>query len=145
MAMICLLFAAAHALSNPPLMQKHWASSLFNLRWIVRFVFLSGGQLQFHGRCSYLFRRNHWPCADVSGRIQQVSYSLKVAKAASVTNNACLNLSSCQACMVHTQQATHDLGVHRSVSPTLLSSELVSFSASFIGSVKCCQSVSERH
>ena len=52
---------------------------------------------------------------------------------------------SCHACMVHTQQATQDLGVHRSVRPTLLSSELVSFSASFIGSVKCCQSVSERH
>ena len=77
MAKICLLFAAAHALSNPPLMQEHWTSSLPNLRLIVRFVFLSGGHLQFHGRCSYLFRRNHWPCADVSGRIQQVSYSLK--------------------------------------------------------------------
>ena len=91
MAKLCLLFAAAHALSNPPLMQEHWTIPLPNLRLIVRFVFLSGGHLQFHGRCFYLFRRNHWPCADVSGRILQVSYSLKVAKAASITSNVCLN------------------------------------------------------
>ena len=82
MTKVCLLFAAAHALSNPPLMQEHWNS---------RFVFLSGGHLQFHGRCSYLFRRNHWPCADVSVRIQQVTYSLNVAKASIITNNVCLN------------------------------------------------------
>ena len=91
MAKICLLFAAAHALSNPPRMQEHFSSSRLNLRLIVRFVFLSGGHLQFHGRSFYLFRRNPWPCADVSVRIQQVSYSLKVAKAASITTNVCLN------------------------------------------------------
>ena len=91
MAKTCLLSAAAHALTNSPLMQEHWLGSLPKLLLIVRFVFLSGGHLQSHGRCYYLCRRNHWPCADVSGRIQQVSYNFKAAKAASITSKVCLN------------------------------------------------------
>ena len=74
MANIFLLFAAAHALSNPPLMQEHWTSSFLNLRLIHRFVFLFGGHLQVHGR-----------------RTQQVNYSFKVSKATSITANVCLN------------------------------------------------------
>ena len=42
MAKIGLVLAAAHALGNPPLVQKH-SSLCFDLRLIVRFVFFPVG------------------------------------------------------------------------------------------------------